>query len=82
VKLTTHLHLEPRLRMRGITPPLPHIYSWSGTWLGAGTTLTLLYLIQLYNVGNIEVNFHLFSRGIHFKFRFSYRLYWLVFHVF
>jgi hypothetical protein len=30
VKLSTHLHLVPRLRMREIIPPLPHTFSWSG----------------------------------------------------
>jgi len=29
VKLTTHLHLDPRLRKRGATPP-PHMSSWRG----------------------------------------------------
>jgi len=28
VKLTTHLHLAPRLRMRGAIPPLPNTSSW------------------------------------------------------
>ena len=27
VKLTTHLHIVLRIRMRGLTPPLPHTYS-------------------------------------------------------
>jgi hypothetical protein len=30
VKLTTHLHLVPRSRMRGAIPPLPHTPSWRG----------------------------------------------------
>jgi len=30
VKLTTHLHLVPWLRMRGAIPPLLHTYSWRG----------------------------------------------------
>jgi hypothetical protein len=32
VKLTTHLHLVPRLRIREAIPPLPHVYmSWRQT---------------------------------------------------
>jgi hypothetical protein len=30
VKLTTHLHLVPRSRMRGAIPPLPNTSSWRG----------------------------------------------------
>jgi len=30
VKLTTLLHLVPRLRMRGAIPPLPNTFSWRG----------------------------------------------------
>jgi len=30
VKLTTHLHLLPRLRMRGAMRLLPHTFSWGG----------------------------------------------------
>jgi hypothetical protein len=30
VKLTTHLLLEPRLRMCGAMPPLPHKYAQRG----------------------------------------------------
>jgi hypothetical protein len=39
VKLTTHLHLMPRLRMRGAVPPLPHTSSWRGA-------LSLPYMLQ------------------------------------
>jgi len=28
LKLTTHLHVVPRLRMSGSIPHLPHIFSW------------------------------------------------------
>jgi len=31
VKLTTHFHLVPRLRMHGCVSPLPHTSSWPGT---------------------------------------------------
>jgi hypothetical protein len=41
VKLTTHLHLVPRSRMRGAIPPLPNTSLWRGTYLSTGT---LLYL--------------------------------------
>jgi hypothetical protein len=30
MKLTTHLHVVPRLRMCVATPPIPHIGSWCG----------------------------------------------------
>jgi len=30
VKVTSHLHLVPRLRVRGATSPLPHTRSWCG----------------------------------------------------
>jgi len=30
VWLTTHIHLMPKLRMRGAIPPLPHTSSWPG----------------------------------------------------
>jgi len=33
VKLTTHLYLVPRSRMRGAIPPLPTISSWRGAQL-------------------------------------------------
>jgi len=31
VKLTTRIHLVPRLRMHGTEPSLPHTSSWGGT---------------------------------------------------
>jgi len=31
VKVTTHLHLVPRLRMHEATLPLPHTSSWQST---------------------------------------------------
>jgi hypothetical protein len=41
VKLTTHLNLVPRSRMRGATSPLPNTPSWCGAQLSTGTTLPL-----------------------------------------
>jgi hypothetical protein len=32
VKLTAHVHLVPRTRMRGRLLPLPHTPSWGGAW--------------------------------------------------
>jgi hypothetical protein len=40
VKLTTHLPLVPRLRIRGAVSPLPHTFSWRDAWRGTGTILT------------------------------------------
>jgi hypothetical protein len=47
VKLTTHLHLVPRLLMRGAVPPLPQTYSWRGALLSIRTTLLFLLLLLL-----------------------------------
>jgi hypothetical protein len=35
MKLTTHLHLVPRSRVRGVIPPLPNTPSWRGAQLKA-----------------------------------------------
>jgi hypothetical protein len=35
-KLTTHLHLLPRSRMRGAAPPFRHTSSWRGAQLSSG----------------------------------------------
>jgi len=43
VKLNTHLHLVPMLRMCGAIPPLPNTSSWPGTLLSTGVTLFLTY---------------------------------------
>jgi hypothetical protein len=37
MKLTTHLHLVPKLRMYGATLPPPNTSSWHGTELSTGT---------------------------------------------
>jgi hypothetical protein len=42
VKLTTRLHLVPRLRIHGAVPLLHHTFSWHGTYLSTGITLHLL----------------------------------------
>jgi hypothetical protein len=44
VKLTTHFHLVPRLRMRGATSPCPHTSSWSSVQLSTGYVFTAWYL--------------------------------------
>jgi hypothetical protein len=41
VKLTTHLHLVQRLRIRGAVPPLTHTTSWHGVQLSTQTNVTL-----------------------------------------
>jgi len=43
VKLTTHLHLVPRLMHEDISPLL-NMSSWHGTWLSTGTTSPYLLL--------------------------------------
>jgi hypothetical protein len=44
VKLASHLHLAPRLRMRGAIPPLPHKSRRHGVWLSTRTTLPVLHM--------------------------------------
>jgi hypothetical protein len=44
VKLTTHLHLVPKSRMRGSIPPLPTTPSWRGAQLKNRDNLTLIYI--------------------------------------
>lgn len=36
-KLTAHLNLVPRLRMRETIPPLSRTFTWRGAYLTAGT---------------------------------------------
>jgi hypothetical protein len=52
VKLTTHLHLVPRSRMRGAIPPLPYTSSWRGAKLSTGTTLpfTFTFITSLHGI--------------------------------
>jgi hypothetical protein len=52
VRLTTHLHLAPRLITRGDIPPLPHTSSWRGAQSSPGTTLSLprIYLIEVIKI--------------------------------
>jgi len=47
MKLTTHLHLVPRSRMRGTKPPLPQyaFMAWCSVKKSAGATLSLPYLL-------------------------------------
>jgi hypothetical protein len=33
MNLTTHFHLVPKSRMRGVTSPLPNTHSWRGAQL-------------------------------------------------
>jgi len=49
LKLTTHLHLVLRLRMRGAIPTLSHMSSWRGIYVNTTTTLTLPLLFLLYH---------------------------------
>jgi hypothetical protein len=46
VKLTTHLPVMPRLRMRGAILPLPCTFSSRGAQLSIGTTLRFLHVIK------------------------------------
>jgi hypothetical protein len=49
VKLTTHLLLVPRSRMRGAIPPPPNTSSWRGGYFSKGTILPLL-LLNIFNI--------------------------------
>jgi len=44
MKLTTYIHLVPRLRVCGAMHPLPHASSWCSAWLSTGTYVLILYL--------------------------------------
>jgi hypothetical protein len=46
VKLTTHLHPVPRLKMREAMPPLPHTSSWRCTWLSNGCVFMSWFLVE------------------------------------
>jgi hypothetical protein len=43
VKLSTHLQVVPRWRMRRAIPPLSHMSPWRGTQLNAGTTWNITF---------------------------------------
>jgi hypothetical protein len=47
VKLTTHLHLVPRLRMRGAIPPLPIRVHSVVLWLSTGYVFMMWYLVKV-----------------------------------
>jgi hypothetical protein len=46
VKLTTHLHLVPKLRIRGAIPPFPHVSSWRGAHFSTGYVFVAWYLVK------------------------------------
>jgi hypothetical protein len=53
--VTIHLHLMPKIRMRGAVPPFLNASSWRGVWLSTGTTLPfliipLIFLSSLYGL--------------------------------
>jgi hypothetical protein len=48
VKLTTHLHVVPRLRMCGYILPLPHTSSRRGTYLSTDTTFRFACSFTVY----------------------------------
>jgi hypothetical protein len=41
-KAAIHVHLMPRLRMRGAISPLLHMLLWSGAYLSRGTSFNFL----------------------------------------
>jgi len=45
-KLTTHLHLAPRLGTRGAILPFPHVPSWHGVELSTGHVFMAWYLVK------------------------------------
>jgi hypothetical protein len=45
VKLTTHLHLEPRSRMPRAIPPLPNMPSWCGAQLKHRDNFTVTFYL-------------------------------------
>jgi len=51
MKLTTHLRLVPRSRIRGAIPPLPNTPSWPGAQLKAqGLNLPLPYIYAIIRI--------------------------------
>jgi hypothetical protein len=46
MKLITHFHLVPRLRMHGATPPLPHMPAWYGASLSMGYVFRMWYIVM------------------------------------
>ena len=49
IKLTTHLHLQPRSRMHVVIPPLSRKPSGNGTLLSVGTTLPFVCAMRIWN---------------------------------
>jgi hypothetical protein len=47
MKLTTYIHLVPRLRMRGAILPFPHTSSWRGVYLSIGYVFMAWYTSNL-----------------------------------
>lgn len=60
MKLTTHPHVVPRLRMSGITPPLPCVPSWSAKGQ-LFLSITFVGLIKLWFC-SVDVKIHKLSR--------------------
>jgi hypothetical protein len=46
VKLTTHVHLVPSLKMHGAVSLLSHAFAWRGTWLNVGDFFMALYFLK------------------------------------
>jgi len=53
VKLTTHFRVLPRLRKRGVIPPLPHMSSWRGALVEHRGNFTFALLPPPYSYVNI-----------------------------
>jgi hypothetical protein len=43
MKLTTHIHLVPRLIICGVTPPLHHASSWRGVLITTGAIFRWIF---------------------------------------
>jgi len=46
MKLTTHFHVVPSLRMRGVIPPLPYMSSCRGAYLSMRYIFMAWYLVK------------------------------------
>jgi hypothetical protein len=56
-KLTTYLHIVPRLRICGVACPVHHTPSWHDAFLSTGITLNALYVsIMKYSIFLTTVN--------------------------
>jgi hypothetical protein len=65
VKLTTHLHLVPRSRMREAIPPLPNTPSWCGSELRKAQGQLYLYLMRIKCATSVLYEVHVLNENLY-----------------